>query len=1564
MKRVLLLALSLSLLLSSVASPGARAQAEPWLPASGPYGGSVAALALSPDYAADHTVYAGLRGQGVYRTVNGGDSWHSVGPGDWVVVDLAVSPDPADRTLFAAAGLWTSGYSVYRSPDEGGSWEDVTPAWSSLPDPPRLAVSPHFAADGTIYVLGGLQTYRSTDGGDTFAELGGWFEARDVTDLAFSPAYAADQTLFALVSGEGLYRSTDGGTDWDSCGPTGLTGGLSTFAVSPGYADDGMLVALSAQGGQLYTSADGGDTWSPGSLALNAAGQHTLLFSPTFADDRIFLAASSADLGAYRSDDGGVTWSPVGWYDPEAPYRGGFIGGRVFALALAPDNAWDATAFAGTSSGIYRSRNRGIHWSQHNSGLARLTIRALASAPGDPSTLLAGTSFFEHLRFDTTTPVESDGNLQLSTDGGQTWLDVSGRLEQVRSVAFSSGFVADQTVFAAAGTLGQHGYYDGGIYRSTDGGQNWEEVLADRLCHALALHPNYPVTPTVWVSASPYPETAVYRSTDGGDTWVPLTPTLHAQFIAPSPNYAVDRTLFVGTHGGGLQRSVDGELSWTEVLSGPVTALAVSPAYGASQTLYAGVKAEGATPGEVYRSADGGDTWQQLSTGIPDTSGGEPRTISALAFAHDGSVLAGVAYGDAEAGAVYRSLDGGDTWHTVGSGLHARDVFALASLPAGSLVLFAGVDGGLWQLDLPQGGPAEPGTWTSGGPRGGRAQALAVSPDFVSDGVAFAGESTTERGSGETGLGIFRSVDGGQTWASSSAGTLDRMYASAIHAFAFSPDFATDRVVFAGSGGGLFKSADGGENWSWVGRLYSGPPGSIAAVAVAPNFSENGHVLAASSRGGLYVSRDGGIDWTAHVTVTAHSAVVYSPSFAADGVAFAGGWGLYRTADAGTTWTEVLTHGVSALAVSPDFASDGTLFAGSDVLYVSHDAGTSWISVTLPSTSARINALAISPAFDVDRTLFAGLNDGLYRSGDGGVSWERAHSYPGSAVSSLAISPGWPTHPLLLVGTAQGVYRTVDGGATWALAQGLAVLSTEPLALSVQDDLLLAGTYRHGIYGTSDSGESWIPLGLQGMGYYAVVDAAFSPAYAIDRTAFAALVSTTSIGAGVYRTMDGGATWELVRSTDYVGAVAVSPQYAVDRVVYVAGAEGRVLRSQDGGDTWAFVGQWPGASHAAHLVALPPNYPADSTLFAAGGEGFWRLPPGASTWEPSASGLVADTYVASIAVSPDYRTDRTLLATASWQEPGAGLHYGVFRSSDGGSNWALASAGLPQTATRSVAFSPNYVFDRTAYLTTESGLYRSLDGGLTWTGVGLPPGEPALHDVLVGGRSVHVASDLGVWQYATPLYDTVIDGGFEAHSGWELPETPAQAGPSDRVVYDGVRSLRVGIADGPNVYSYSSARQVIVIPSGALSATLGCHVYPVSGGSVQTARHQAFPGGAVDRDPDQLYVAAGDAQYLLLLDPEDDAIIEVLFWELSNAQGWQFHTFDLSSYAGRTVELCFGVYNDGAGGQTGMYVDNVSLLIDRPRPPELTPRQYLPLALDHVAPDLPLPADLPPEGDL
>jgi hypothetical protein len=196
---------------------------------------------------------------------------------------------------------------------------------------------------------------------------------------------------------------------------------------------------------------------------------------------------------------------------------------------------------------------------------------------------------------------------------------------------------------------------------------------------------------------------------------------------------------------------------------------------------------------------------------------------------------------------------------------------------------------------------------------------------------------------------------------------------------------------------------------------------------------------------------------------------------------------------------------------------------------------------------------------------------------------------------------------------------------------------------------------------------------------------------------------------------------------------------------------------------------------------------------------------------------------------------------------------------------------------------------------------------------------------------VYVASSSGVWRYTTPAQDILINGGFEADSGWDLPQTPWPAGYSDRVAYAGRRSIRVGVDDGHVVSpAYSSARQTVTIPADAISATLSFYVYPISGESVATGPGRV-PGQEMDAGmPSPLGVSAGDAQYALIIPQTGSTLVpRTLFWGLSNAQAWQPYTFDLTSYAGQTFLLHLGVYNDGAGGQTGMYVDSASLVVKR-----------------------------------
>ena len=408
-------------------------------------------------------------------------------------------------------------------------------------------------------------------------------------------------------------------------------------------------------------------------------------------------------------------------------------------------------------------------------------------------------------------------------------------------------------------------------------------------------------------------------------------------------------------------RSTAGQ-HWTTVLNHSITALALSPAYGASRTIYAGVK-DGSSAGLLYRSSDGGATWQTLSTGIPASTIGGNLNIAMLNFAADGSVLVGVTYGDTPTGAaVYRSIDGGQTWSILGSGLSANAVLDVTSTSNdidsdqhGALTFYAGTSDGLWRTDRSQRDPTELGVWeTNDRNDGGSGKALAVSPNFANDGVALIGTWGTYYHTvvEQYGSGILKSTDWGRTW-SVKMRSRTPSYSTAVHGYAFSPDFAADHTVFAATWGGLFKSTNGGETWQWLNH-GANRQGSFIAVAVAPDYATSGQVLA--SAGCLDTSMNFGATWSEDCGVGGDM-IAYSPDFATDHTVFTGGYNrIFKSIDGGVSWTQMLSQSITALAVAPHFSQNQTLFAGGpNGVIKSIDGGSTWISATIGVSPTAVN---------------------------------------------------------------------------------------------------------------------------------------------------------------------------------------------------------------------------------------------------------------------------------------------------------------------------------------------------------------------------------------------------------------------------------------------------------------------------------------------------------------------------------------------------------------------------------------------------------------------------------
>ena len=166
----------------------------------------------------------------------------------------------------------------------------------------------------------------------------------------------------------------------------------------------------------------------------------------------------------------------------------------------------------------------------------------------------------------------------------------------------------------------------------------------------------------------------------------------------------------------------------------------------------------------------------------------------------------------------------------------------------------------------------------------------------------------------------------------------------------------------------------------------------------------------------------------------------------------------------------------------------------------------------------------------------------------------------------------------------------------------------------------------------------------------------------------------------------------------------------------------------------------------------------------------------------------------------------------------------------------------------------------------------------------------------------------------------IANGDFESDAAWQINNTVYPAGFVTFPVYSGARALRAGIVHPPhNVYSYSSAQQTITIPTGPAAVTLRYQLFATTTG----ARAALTPPAIVPTSPLDRMQLSNDAQMVLLFDGGGQQ--HVLLFQRQWYSAWQQHTADLSAFRGQTVTLYFGVFNNGTGGVTGMYVDEVAV---------------------------------------
>jgi len=625
--------------------------------------------------------------------------------------------------------------------------------------------------------------------------------------------------------------------------------------------------------------------------------------------------------------------------------------------------------------------------------------------------------------------------------------------------------------------------------------------------------------------------------------------------------------------------------------------------------------------------------------------------------------------------------------------------------------------------------------------------AVAASPNYAQDGTALAaiGPLSIKINA----YALLKTVDSGVTW-SPIGGLNDN---NPVTAIVFSPAYSQDQTIFAAGNGGLFETTNQGASWS---KLYGKP---VESLALSSNFAVDNTLFAvtngtkiveSTNRGGTLIPLSAPSPLTSNLSV-----VAVSPNFPVDHRLLLGGQadGIFESTNGGTTWTNVTTGltlpSVAALAFSPDFVADRTAFAGtlgSGVL-VSTNGGTSWTTSNAGVPDLNVSSIGLSPAYAQDGTLWITTGAaGVYQSSNSGASWTLF------AAVSRALSGQSPIHyqavaaapsaggPVLYLGMYEGLWTAASGASSWQYIDTIPTRLVRFINMSLgyaNNQTLFANTYGSGNLWTTNGGLNWT---LQNTGMQSAYTdvGGFSPNYAADGIAF------SSMGLGLERSSDRGATWQLMQALGaetYPRGMAVSPNFAVDSTVLIGTDnepgtfypptvtyQGKqypnqgLFLSTDGGNNWepTSLGGPPIDS-----IAISPAFASDKTAFAASpSNGLFKSTDGGMTW--SALTLPSNSQrMAQVTVSPNFATDHVAFAAA--------ITGGILTTADGGSTWSMI-AKTSGVRALDIRLSPNYAKDRVVFVgTVQSGLLRSGNGGATFgrvtsfpdnfvTAVGISPG--------------------------------------------------------------------------------------------------------------------------------------------------------------------------------------------------------------------------------------------------
>ena len=674
----------------------------------GPFrGGRTVGAAGIPDQ--PNVFYIGVNNGGVWKTDDFGRTWKPIFDDQPTGSIGAIALAPSDPNIIyvgSGEGLQRPDLSVgdgmYKSTDAGKTWRHL--GLRDAQQIPAILVDPRnpnrlfVAALGHPYGPNAERgVFRSTDGGQTWQKVLYKDERTGAIDLAFDPRNP--QTVYAVLwqaqqgpwengafSGpnSGLFKSTDGGTTWNP-----LTGGLPTFAqgglgrigIAIAPTDPNRMYALveaRGEAGGVYRSDDAGANWKRvnGEQRIYGRGSD---FACVRVDPKNKDVIYVANTSTYRSDDAGQTFTAIKgapggddyhtiWINPLNPDIILLAADQGATITVNRGDTWSSWYNQPTAQFYHvNTDNQTPYWvygGQQESGSAGVASRGNDGQITFRDWHPVGAEEYGYVAPDPLNPniiYGSKGTKFNRVTGEVEHVNPRGNYRYLRTAPLLFSYVDPHVLYLGAQV----------VLKTTDGGRNWEAISPDLTRETYELP----------ASVAAYPDAAKQQATRRGVVYS----------IAPSRLNV--NVLWAGTDDGLIHLTRDGGKNWKNVTPPAMTPWSKVAQLDASHfdddTVYAAVnrlRLDDLKP-HIYRTHDGGATWQETVRGLPD------GPVNAV---REDPVRKGLLYAATEL-AVFVSFNDGDDWQPLRLNMPATSI---RDLVVHEDDLVVGTHGrGFWILD-------------------------------------------------------------------------------------------------------------------------------------------------------------------------------------------------------------------------------------------------------------------------------------------------------------------------------------------------------------------------------------------------------------------------------------------------------------------------------------------------------------------------------------------------------------------------------------------------------------------------------------------------------------------------------------------------------------------------------------------------------------------------------------------------------------------------------------------------------------------------------------------------